>query len=283
MPVSTKLPKLALIAQEAGDIVLAMRPHILRDKDWEIKSDGSPVTPADIAAHQYIKRRLAEEFPGVALVSEEGTKEEQAAALKARDRFDSDPLDNTGGYIGNRDGFSVNIGRITDGVPVEGAVYFPARRELYYTQDGNAYLKKGDGAPEKISVKGLPVRKPLQVAVGFNEQHVDYLGERGLKKDEDYQIQEHPGQYRTCQVAAGKCDVSGLNNGQRGGFDSWDTAGPHAVLRAAGGDFVMLDGQPLRYGETTKLPAHIAGGVDTLKALGLADQQQFKSARVVGG
>lgn len=286
MPLPKKLPPLAELAKETGDIVRAMRPYIIEQKDWEIKADGSPFTPADMAAHLHIKRRLAELYPDKVVISEEDDKEEQKKALiqanKDKDRFDTDPLDNTGGYISGYDGYSVNIGRITGGVPKEGAVYFPEKQELYYTENNKAYLKKGDREPEEISVRGLPIRKPLQVAVGFNEQNAEYLEERGLHKDEDYTLNAHPGQYRTCQIAAGKCDVSGINNGQRGGFDSWDTAGPHAVLRAAGGDFVTLDGQPMRYGDTTKLPPHIAGGVDTLKSLGLMDRQVEKAARVMG-
>ena len=71
-------------------------------------------------------------------------------------------------------------------------------------------------------------------------------------------------------VAAGDCDITGINKGYQGGFDSWDTAGPHAVLKAAGGDFVTLDGKPLTYGhETTKLPEHVAGSIEALKELGL--------------
>lgn len=270
------LPPLAQIAREAGDIILAMQDDIAGNKKWETKSDGSPVTPADKKAHAIIKQRLAEAFPGVALVSEEGTQEEREEGRKAKDRIDCDPLDNTRGYMKGHTGFSVNLGRITNGEPVEGAVYFPARKELYYTQSGKAYRQKGNAPPEQIHVQRLPLRSPLRVTTGFNEQNFNFIGNR------EYQQYKHPAQYRTCMVAAGECDITGLNKGGSGGYNSWDVAGPHAVLLAAGGDFITEDGRPMRYGDSTKVPPHIGGGVDTLKALGLADPHYFRAVRAVG-
>lgn len=274
----TKLPILAEIAKEAGDAILAMQQDIVANKDWETKEDGSSVTPADKKAHVIIKQRLAERFPSVALLSEEGTAEEMAAALKQNERFESDPLDNTSGYIKGRDGYSVNIGRVKDGLPVEGVIYFPARKEMFYTQDGKAWFQKGDEAPKEIKVKALPLRNPLQVAGGFSQTSTDYLGNRA------HDVIQHPGQYRTCMVARGDCDVAGFKAVKEGdNYNTWDVAGPHAVLMAAGGDFVIESGQPVRYGtDTYKVPNFIAGGVDTLKALGFADPQHFKSAKAVG-
>lgn len=273
----TSLPPLAEIARETGEAILSMQADIVARRDWVRKEDGSPVTPADYRAHDIITARLAEKLPGVAVVSEEGTDEERQKALVARDRIECDPIDNTEGYIHGRTGFSVNLGRIKDGVPVEGAVYFPARRELYYTRDGKAYLQKDDATPEEISVKGLPVRRPLRIAVGYNVQNLDFLGERELA------VCKHPGQYRTCKVAMGECDVTGLNGGGDVVYKSWDVAGPHAVLLAAGGDCVTEEGKPMRYDSSSAMPPYIAGGVDTLKAIGLADPEYFKSARIVNG
>jgi 3'(2'), 5'-bisphosphate nucleotidase len=271
------LPILALIAKEAGDTILAMQPDIVANKDWETKEDGSPVSPADKKAHEIIKERLEQHFAGVALVSEEGEKEVTKQAMKARDRFESDPLDNTGGYIKGLDGYSVNIGRVIDGVPVEGVAYFPARREIYFTHEGKAWFQKGDEAPKEIKVKALPLRNPLQVAAGFRKHDLTFLGDRAAD------IQKHPAQYRTCMVARGECDITALNQGNNEAYNSWDVAGPHAVLMAAGGDFVDEKGAPVRYNdENGEVPPYIAGGVDTLKALGFADPQYFKSVKAVG-
>lgn len=273
----TRLTVLAQIAKEAGDKVLAMQTEVVANRhgEQEIKPDGSIVTTADKAANKIVCEGLAKHYPGVAIVSEENPDEMNAAALQADDRFDTDPLDNTGGYVMGYDGYSVNIGRIKNGVPVEGVIYFPARQELYFTgANGKAYLQQGEGAPREIRVKGLPLRNPMQAAVGFNEQHIEHLTGRS------YETKQLPGQLRTCMIARGECDISGINKGHDSGFNSWDTAGPHAVLLAAGGDIVSTDGHPMRYGKgTIKLPDHIAGAGDVLLALNLADRQALKAGR----
>jgi 3'(2'), 5'-bisphosphate nucleotidase len=270
----TRLPALALIAKEAGDKILSMQPDIVLHKKWEEKPDGSIVTPADKEANRIVNERLTEHFPGVAIVSEENSDASNAIALKATKRFESDPLDNTTGYAKGKDGFSVNIGLIEQGVPIAGVIYFPAKKELYFTgDDGKAYLQSGEEAPREIKVKGLPLRDPLRVAVGFNEQNLAHL------QGKNYDAQSYPAQYRTCMVAKGECDLSGINKGDGGGFNSWDTAGPHAVLRAAGGEMITTGGKPIRYGEDIKLPDHIVGGVDTLEALNLAERSALKTGR----
>ncbi len=271
----TALPILARIAKEAGDKVLAMQADVIANQRWETKGDDTPVTIADKEANRIVCGRLAEYCPTIPVVSEENSPESNQAALQADERFDTDPLDNTSGYIKGLDGFSVNIGRIKNGVPIAGAIYFPARQELYFTgDDGKAYLQKGDAAPKRIQASRLPLPTPLRAAVGFNEENVPHL------QTIDHIIEKHPGQMRTCMVAQGKCEVTGVNQGYGGGFESWDTAGPHAVLLAAGGDIVTTEGKSMRYGkESTKLPDHIAGAKDALIALNLASAENLAAGR----
>ena len=288
---SIKLPPLAQIAKEAGDEILKLQEMIAAEykttdgqnprsgtENIHYKDDLSPFTTADTRAHEIVVAALSKHFPSVAVLSEEATEQENAIALKARDRFETDPLDNTTGYIKGKDGWSVNIGRIVDGVPTEGVIYFPAKQELYFTgEDGKAYLRQGDSPPREISVKKGALRNPLKVAVGFNEQNIEHLGSRQIVAE------KHAAQQRTCMVATGAYDITGVNKGANGGFNSYDIAGPHAVLRAAGGEIVTMDKKPLRYsGESLKVPDHCAGGIDTLVALGLADKELVKTGQKIG-
>jgi 3'(2'), 5'-bisphosphate nucleotidase len=222
---------------------------------WHEKPDGSVVTDADIAANKIICDQLAKHFAGVAVLSEENPDADNQRALKAKIRFETDPLDNPTGFVKGKTGYSVNIGRIVDGVPVDGVIYFPATKELYFTgEDGKAYLQEGDKPWKKISASKAPLRDPLNVAVGFNEQITGYLGDRNIN-----QVQL-PAQMRTCKIATGECDISGINKGV-GGVNTYDIAGPHAVLLAAGGDIVNSEtGKPFRYdGQSIKVPSHIMG------------------------
>jgi 3'(2'), 5'-bisphosphate nucleotidase len=263
------LPTLAMIAKKAGDAIQPMQAQIVANREWEEKSDGSRVTKADYLAHQIITTELAANYKTVPVVSEEGDPASNAQALKSRDRFDTDPLDNTHGFTEGRNVYSVNIGRIRNGVPVEGAVYFPALQELYFTHDNKAWLKKGNQVPERIQVSRGALPDPVRVSAGSHDANVSFLGDR------KYVVQNGFAQHRTCQIARGDADVTARNRGYKDGFQSWDVAGPHAVLLAAGGDFAVAsdDAQnatPMRYGsDTTLLPTHIGGSMDALRLLGL--------------
>ncbi len=276
MPAVTELTPLARMVKEAGLKIRSMRQDIFDKKDWEEKSDGSRVTPADLEAHRMLKERASEIFPGVAFLSEEGTKEEIADALKHSIRLETDPLDNTGAYTGGKSGdlkknigYSVNVGLVKNGVPIEGAIYFPEKEEMYFTgKDGNAYFQKGEGPIRQISVKKGKLRNPVEVVSGFNETHLEHLGDREVNK-----VQQ-PGQYRAMKVADGTADVTGFNMGV-GGFNTYDVAGPDAVTRAAGGMYVDRNGNPIVYGDSTKVPDHVVGSIDALIELGLTTRAQL--------
>lgn len=274
------LPPLAQIAKNAGDRIATMQDNIVQHNNLIEKHDKSRLTPADVWANVIVCEGLEKHFPGVAIVSEENSKQENANALLLNTRIEADPLDNTTGYTKGRDGYSVNIGLIENGVPVEGVIYFPARKELYYTDNGKAYLQRDDAAPEEIRVKGLPLADTLKVAVGFNEQNIEHITGRQAE------VEQHPAQMRTCMVMQGKCHLTGVNKGV-GGFNTYDIAGPHAVLRAAGGDIIEAKSKkPFRYKTSAedptpmKVPDHIAGGVDTLVALGLMEPQPAKGQKL---
>ncbi len=272
-----KLTTLAEIAKQAGDKVLEMQAVVMANGngEQETKHDGSIVTTADKAANQIVCEGLNQHFPGIAVVSEENPDDLNQKALQADERFDTDPLDNTTGYVKGLKDFSVIIGRIKNGVPVAGVVYFPARKELYFTgDDGKAYLQAGEAEPVKITVRDLPYESPLQAVTGFNEQYIPHLFV--VPHDTD----KFAGQLRTCKVASGEYDITGINKGQIDGYNCWDLAGAQAVLEAADGMVVGIDGKPVRYEKgNSKVPAHIAGSKAALMAVGLLNEQEMCAAQ----
>lgn len=273
----------------AGAEVMRLRPHILEHITalkagtaqpdhtlYEIKPDGSPVTAADLAAHRIIADAIQRDYPGIAVVSEEGEKTANKVALQQAVRFETDPVDNTGGLVGGYDKFSVNLGLVVDGVPVKGAIFFPyvdgvEGGELYYVgDDGKAYCQIGDKPPRQIIAHRGELPEPLRVVAGFGEVDMGFLGGR------KHAITRDAGQHRTMQIAARKAEISSRYPGGDAGFDSWDIVGPQAVLEAAGGMIVDMSGNPLRFNSgTTKLPDHIAGSRDALIALGISTRQQL--------
>jgi 3'(2'),5'-bisphosphate nucleotidase len=123
----------------------------------EIKSDGSPVTEADRAAHHAIIDCLASSQ--IPIVSEEGTD----LLLHANEYWLVDPLDGTKDFIEGDGEFSVNVALIRNQRPVLGVVLAPATGELYCGVDGTTSWREVDGTKEDSAPR--PKSPELRMAV----------------------------------------------------------------------------------------------------------------------
>ncbi len=229
-------------AIEAGRRIMAIYGA---DFDVTVKSDASPVTAADAEAEAIILERLAAFAPDIPVVAEE---EVAAGRVPATDGefFLVDPLDGTKEFVSRNGEFTVNIALIEAGVPVAGVVYAPALGRLYVAAGGAARRILVDeagrpGTPETIAVReasgGL-------VAVG-SRSHGSAETEAWLSRLDVASFTGAGSSLKFCLVACGEADVYP----RFGRTMEWDTAAGDAVLRAAGGKVVTVDGAPLRYGK----------------------------------
>src|SRR5215470_1558507 len=140
----------------AGEAILAVNRAVMR---VDGKSDGSPVTEADLAADQIIVEGLTKLAPRVSLLSEERV---QLATPPYKDSFFLiDPLDGTKEFVAGRDEFTVNLALVTDGVPLLGIVSAPALGLLWRGIVGRGAERlsidgSNIGAPEPIHTRALP-------------------------------------------------------------------------------------------------------------------------------
>ncbi len=232
------LEDIAVAVADAGEAILEL---VRRGFKVEHKDDLSPVTEADRAAELIILAALARSAPGVPVVAEE---EVAAGRIPAIDDtyFLVDPLDGTKEFIRGGDDYTVNIGLISGGVPVVGAVFAPARGTIYAGLVGEgAWMQDSDGRRQiRTRERGASVAAVASKS-HFNQPTADYLAE-----------------------AVGECEYVGIGSSLKfcivaeGGADiyprlaptsEWDTAAAHAVLLAAGGRVDGPDGQPLGYGK----------------------------------
>src|SRR5882724_13518087 len=88
------------------------------------KTDGSPVTEADLAADRIIGEGLARLAPKIPSLSEE--RVELASLPYEASFFLIDPLDGTKEFLAGRNEFTVNLALVTRGVPLLGIVAAPA-------------------------------------------------------------------------------------------------------------------------------------------------------------
>jgi 3'(2'), 5'-bisphosphate nucleotidase len=210
------------------------------------KTDGSPVTEADLAADRIIGEGLAQLAPNIASLSEERV---QLAKLPYKGSFFLiDPLDGTKEFVAGRDEFTVNLALVTGGVPLLGIVGAPALGLIWRGIVGRGAERltlSHSAAPrvEPIRTRLCPPRgKPWTVAVSRSH---------GDKRTEAF-IAERPGAVRSelgsavkfGKVAEGLVDIYP----RLSPTCEWDVAAGHAVVTAAGGRITDSKGAALHFG-----------------------------------
>lgn len=231
------LETLAHIAEEAGRAIMKVRAE-----GFEVieKDDKSPLTRADLASHETIARLLAEHFPGVPVLSEEGkdiTYEERARWQRL---FIVDPLDGTKEFVKELGEFCVCIALAQDGFPVLGAVHAPVWGKTYVGGLGiGAWRREKGAAWEQIRVR---TPDPAGYVVLASRSHPSPPTEQWLERVTVKERVSAGSALKFCQVAEGTADLY-----PRLGYTrEWDTAAGQAVLEGAGGSVLVLNeaGEP---------------------------------------
>jgi 3'(2'), 5'-bisphosphate nucleotidase len=218
--------RLSHLAVAAGS---ATMQHYHAGLQVERKSDQSPVTAADRAAHAIIVEGLHHWDPTVPIVSEEGSIppfEERAAW----DRFWLvDPLDGTKEFIQQNGEFTVNIALIEAGEPVLGVIYAPALDLLYYGGKGlGSWKRESRGAPEQVISRPPSPGQPLRVAE--SRSHPSRELESFLRELPVSERVPAGSSLKFCWVAEGRADIYP----RLGPTMEWDVAAGDCIFRNSG-------------------------------------------------
>lgn len=245
------------IAKQAGDAIM----QIYGEGDFNVqsKTDDSPLTCADLAAHKVIMDGLQQLNVQYPILSEESDNIPWSERQSWQTYWLVDPLDGTKEFIKRNGEFTVNIALIHQGEPVFGVVYAPVLDDMYWglvggitgTTEGAtnsvAYLNnkqihaKSANHSEKLTVVGSRSHQSAELK-GYLEQ----LGE-------PYELVAMGSSLKICLVASGEADLYP----RLGPTCEWDTAAAHAVALGAGAQVTELaatgNNQPLRYNQKESL------------------------------
>lgn len=143
----------------------------------ERKADGSLVTAVDLAVQRRLTDGLATLAPGIPLLGEEMTADDQTRLLGDGDGtvWVLDPLDGTSNFAAGFPGFAISLALIRQGVVALGLVYDPVRDECFGARRGDgawcdragtrrpiAPYSPGEGLPDCIAMVDLK-RLPLDL------------------------------------------------------------------------------------------------------------------------
>ena len=199
------------------------------------KADHSPLTRADIAAHNLIVATLQAATPDLPVLSEESAEVPYATRRTWGRFWLVDPLDGTKDFIKKSADFTVNIALIDEGHPVIGVVFAPALGVTYYGAVGQSAFKQVGGVTTPIHVAKTPAA-PLKVVV--SRSHGSEPMEGFLSRLGPIERVSRGSSLKCCLVAEGAADLYP----RFGPTMEWDTAAAQCVVEAAGGKVTDLDG-----------------------------------------
>jgi 3'(2'), 5'-bisphosphate nucleotidase len=207
--------------------------------DW--KAPGDPVTAADREASHLIVTGLERQFPEHAILCEE--EPDDLVRLERSHVWMVDPMDGTREFIAQRDEFAVQIGLVIRGTPVVGAVYQPTSRKLYYAAQGLGAFLETDGAVIPLHVSPESVASRMTIAESRSHRSARVQAIRQRLQIPQSVLTGSVG-LKIGLVCEGRAHLY-VHTGHRTYL--WDTCGPEAILREAGGRMTDVCNAPLRY------------------------------------
>ena len=242
--IGSLLPEIIKIARQAGERILAVY-----ETDFEVqtKEDTSPLTAADLAAHDTILAGLKKLTPDWPILSEESSE----IGFEIRSAWSRywlvDPLDGTREFVNRNGEFTVNIALIDDHRPVLGVVHVPVSgRDYYASRESGAWRQNpGEGA---VSIQASTTcQRPVRV-VGSMSHRGSSL-DAFLERLGDYKLVPMGSSLKICLVADGSADIYP----RLGPTSEWDTAAAQAVVEIAGGQMTNIDGEAIQYNQKPDL------------------------------
>jgi 3'(2'), 5'-bisphosphate nucleotidase len=234
--------ELAIAEEVALEAARLVRGYHGTDFAVHAKAGNEPVTEADRAANTLIVDRLRAAFPEDAILSEE-IPDDGARMGHAR-VWMVDPIDGTSDFIAGDTGFVVMIGLAVDGRPLVGAVAHPLTGRVYAGVVGEgAWRQDPDGTRVPLRTSTLARGPGIRLVASKTHRtpRVDAV-KRALGITDEINVGSVG--LKIGLVSEAARDLYVYTGGRT---KIWDTCGPEAILRGAGGRMTDLDGNPLVY------------------------------------
>jgi fructose-1,6-bisphosphatase/inositol monophosphatase family enzyme len=214
----------------------------------DLKSDGSPVTELDHQIEENVRAALADFHPEAVIVGEEGGGELPSKGIAVA----IDPVDGTWAHISGTGTAATTLAVFTDGKPFLGVVSNPTTGEVAYAVDG------GDARLIRLAMLGeadagchLPIAgaDPSKILVNIQpslaaQPVVSALHEAWSRKEIQY-ARSPGGSPVWAMLEAAKGRFCYVNAWSDRPAEAFDLAAGVLLVRAAGGEVVGLDGEPI--------------------------------------
>ena len=228
---------IALAMRLADAAAAAIKPYF-RTVMAERKGDDTPVTMADRAAEEAMRRILTAEVPRDTIIGEEFG----ATAGSSGRSWVLDPIDGTAGFLAGRPIFGTLIALVVEGFPVMGIIDQPITGERWVGATGMATTLNGK------PVRTRPCRELIEATLATTVPHYfdDHDGAHfmSLAAKTDHKRMVMGGDcYNYAMLATGQLDVV-----CEAGLKLHDWAALVPIVEGAGGTMADWNGEPLHAG-----------------------------------
>ncbi len=221
------------------------------------KADNSPVTIADLTAHNLIVQHLTALNPHIPILSEENSIVDFDTRKQWQQYWLVDPLDGTKEFINGFPDFTVNIALIENNVSILGVINAPMKKTTYYAAKTMGCFKKhSERAPQLLQLPNQYQKKD-SITIAVSRRHGEDIAEFAKQFKTVHTI-PMGSSLKMCIIAEGLADVYP----RIGPTSEWDTAAGQCILECAGGKILDREQNPLRYNTKDSLrnPNFIAIG-----------------------
>lgn len=251
IPSNERLIALVNLVQAVNDRLNQYYQHWLTHEQLQIASklDESPITEADLAAHDMIEQCLQAITPDIPILSEE------SASFDGRHDWQHfwlvDPLDGTREFINKTGEFTVNIALIDHGNVVLSMIGVPTLHRIYMAEkDGPVYrVDTASGVQQwyQLSPAAVHTLQPWRVAITRRSDRPAYNAfKQALSASgQAYSIKNAGSAYKFCLMVEGEIDVYPRLHPTA----EWDTAAGQGLLEAIGGGVYDVHGRLFRYNQ----------------------------------
>lgn len=240
------------LCHEAGRAIMDVYEH-LDGFTVDTKADRSPVTAADLAAHDILLAGLSDLLADTPVLSEEDAIPAWSERRQWTRYWLIDPLDGTKEFVERGGEFTVNVALIENGEPVLGVVYVPTLGVTYIGSRALGAWKtvaSEGNTKHKLQTRPLPASGITLVASRrHGNDALPPLLDHLQRVQGKVELQNIGSSLKLCLVAEGKADLYP----RLSPTCEWDTAAAQAVVEAAGGKVLGANGLPLRYNQQDSL------------------------------
>jgi len=225
------------LADAAGE---AIRPHFRAGLVSERKGDASPVTVADRAAEEAMRRILTAEVPRDGVAGEEFGYDEGSTGRQ----WVLDPIDGTTAFLAGRPLFGTLIALLVEGWPVLGVIDQPILRERWLGAAGRATTLNGQPVRTRACRELTEASLATTGAHYFGDHDAEHFMALAAKTDHKRMVMGGDC-YNYAMLASGHLDAVCESNLK---LHDWAALVP--VVEGAGGSMSDWTGEPLGPGAT---------------------------------